>query len=52
MKKSNRQPFFAYIHYMDAHMPYNHNEFTDVFIGENNFLFDPSTKIGGWLPLL
>ncbi len=34
------KPFFAYIHYMDAHQPYRDNAFTYDFIEEKIDLFD------------
>lgn len=38
------QPFFAYIHYMDAHQPYKPNPYTDTCAPGENTLFDPSAE--------
>lgn len=32
--KSPKERFFAYIHYMDVHMPYAKNDFNNLFTGE------------------
>ncbi len=35
-------PFFAYIHYMDVHVPYNRNEFNERFTeGKKNYFLVP-----------
>lgn len=47
LAKPFSQPFFAYIHYMDAHQPYKKNKFTNSFISDNNILFDPATESTG-----
>jgi arylsulfatase A-like enzyme len=34
IQNTNNTPFFAYIHYMDAHTPYKANMFTNTFLGK------------------
>jgi arylsulfatase A-like enzyme len=39
--KQQEKRFFAYIHYMDVHLPYNNNKYNDTFVqkkGEHFFL--------------
>jgi arylsulfatase A-like enzyme len=44
MQQPVRQPFFAYVHYMDAHQPYKKNTFSEAFVADSNILFDPATE--------
>lgn len=41
ISKRQEKRFFAYIHYMDVHLPYNNNKYNDTFVqkkGEHFFL--------------
>lgn len=42
IKKHKKKPFFAYLHYMDTHVPYNApQEFSQIFKLKDNSLFTP-----------
>ncbi len=42
IKKHKKKPFFAYLHYMDTHFPYNApQEFSKIFGLEDDTLFTP-----------
>lgn len=42
VKKHKKKPFFAYLHYMDTHVPYNApQEFSQIFGLEDDTLFTP-----------
>lgn len=42
VKKHKKKPFFAYLHYMDTHVPYNApQEFSQIFGLKNDALFIP-----------
>jgi len=42
VKKHKKRPFFAYLHYMDTHVPYNApQEFSQIFGLKDNTVFTP-----------
>ena len=43
ISKIRGEKYFAYLHYMDAHTPYNKNEYNNLFIKNGNKNFEPGS---------